>query len=620
MMPKQPKGPFGDFTVFGFTQEPETFLQHVLPERLDIKPRTIDMGPAGHFFFYTSYGDVAEDGDCFVLVLGLVHSSTGDPLSAQALLARDLVNPRAIQADALRGNALVACFDKSAPEFLVYKTLLSMPQLYYSTHAQTLLCTDGPRPHLALLDQVQIDQEAMVQHFLFRYALGTHTYFEDIHRLLSGQRLHWRGSKIALKQVRSLRREPDAPTFERVDAHGLGMLYESMDTVVGAYIKDIKAAGGWFGNMLSGGVDSSLLQVLINGHVPTPERRKTLSYGMQAPGFEFEIEYAQEAGQMLQTDHTVVEMTPQDYPELLVRTIETLGYPIPAESQPCKLAIAEYLSTSDSDLRFFFVGTGGDTLHGTTLARKMALLESVRGLPLAAPVMRLAAAVLRPFARKKAHGLRQVAGMLSGLDDPYSYKIPINTVAMYTDIDMAHRSFGAEALKQAFRYRHEMEEQFLDSDDHIEKVHALELVTDAYETSVLVNQLYLTHGREQIYPFLDEGFIRISYAFAPGIRYLKGRQVKPLLKAILEQRGLDQIAHKPKGPSVFSEDLHDWMRSGVMRDMVEAIERPGFLSQADFKKLLTVPHWDPLDEPNWFLWNLLTFDIFKKRVIHAANQ
>lgn len=605
----------GDFTVFGYTREPEAFLQHKLPGRLGVSARTIDFGEAGHLFFYTSYGDVAETDEALVLKLGLVHSPQGVPLSAQELLDQGLVSPRGIEADKVRGNSLIVCFSKRSPEFSAYKTLLSMPQLYYSTHCQALLCTDGPMPHLALLDEVEADEDAIVQHFLFRYALGEYTYFKDIHRLLSGQLLRWRSGDIELKQIRSLRPEPDAPAFHRADAHSINALYAEMSRVMGAYIGDIECAGHRFGNMLSGGVDSTILQLLINDCVPVRAQRKTFSYAMRVPKFEFEIKYAEEASRALQTDHTVVDVRPEDYAELLIRTIETLGYPIPAESQPCKLAIAERLSASGSDLHHFFVGTGGDTLHGTLLARKMVVLEAVRKLPMSAQVVRGAAALFRSVAPKKAHGLTQVADMLSGLDDPYSVKVPANTVAVYTDIDVARRCFGDDALKKAFGYRHEMEARFLDSSHHIEKVHALELVTDAYETSVLVNHLYLAHGREQTYPYLDEEFIRISYAFDPRIRYLRGWEVKPLLKRILEERSLGSIAAKPKGPSVFNEDVHEWMRGGSLRDMVLAIERPGFLSKSDFEGLLEVPTWGPLDSPTWFLWNLLTYDIFKDRVL-----
>jgi asparagine synthetase B (glutamine-hydrolysing) len=617
-MRDHPKADFGDFTVFGFTREPDTFLRHQLPSCLGISAKMIDFGEAGHFFFYTSYGDVAETNEVLVLKLGLVHSPQGSPLSAQQLLDGGLATPGGIEADELRGNSLIACFSKTAPEFSVYKTLLSMPQLYYSTHSQALLCTDGPKPHLALLDQVEVNEEAVVQHFLFRYALGTHTYFRNIHRLLCGQLFRWRAGNIEIQQLRDLRPEPDALVFGRADSDSIQTLYEEMGKVVRAYLKDIEAAGHRCGNMLSGGVDSTILQLLINDHLSAPAQRKTFSYALRVPKFEFEIEYAREASQALQADHTFVDVQPEDYPELLLKTIETLGYPIPAESQPCKLAIAQHLSANGSDLRFFFVGTGGDTLHGTILARKIVVLEAVRNLPLSSLALKGVAALAHPVAPQKAHGLRQVAGMLSELADPYSYKVPANITAVYTDIDMARRSFGDQALKQAFGYRHQMEAQFSNSSHHVEKVHALELVTDAYETGVLVNHLYLAHQREQIYPYLDEETIRISYAFDPSIRYLKGWEVKPLLKGILEQRSLASIAHKPKGPSVFNDDVHDWMRDSYLREMVLAIERPGFLSKSDFQKLLEVPGWGPLDAPNWFLWNLLTFDIFQKRIIRAS--
>jgi asparagine synthetase B (glutamine-hydrolysing) len=425
---------------------------------------------------------------------------------------------------------------------------------------------------------------------------------------------------IEIKQLRDLRLAPDTPVFDRVDPHSIDSLYKEMRRVIGAYIKDIESAGYSFGNMLSGGIDSALIQLLINDHIPAPARRKTFSYALRVPRFKFEIEYAQDAAQALQTDHTLVDVRPKGYPELLTRTIETLAYPIPAESQPCKLAIAEYLSESGSDPRFFFVGTGGDTLHGTSLVRKMRILDAVRGFPLSSLILNGVAMLLRPIAPRKAHGLTQVAGMLPELDDPYSYKVPANITAVYTDIDMARRSFGDEALKKALEYRHTMEAKFLNSSHHIEKVHALELVTDAYETGVLVNHLYLAHRREQIYPYLDEEFIRISYAFDPGIRYIKGWQVKPLLREILEQKSLTSITQKPKGPSVFNDDLYRWMRDGPLHDMVQAIERPAFLSQSDFNMLLKVPDWDPLGEPNWFLWNLLTLDLFQKQVIKPVSS
>ena len=40
--------------------------------------------------------------------------------------------------------------------------------------------------------------------------------------------------------------------------------------------------------------------------------------------------------------------------------------------------------------------------------------------------------------------------------------------------------------------------------------------------------------------------------------------------------------------------------------MEQDIERPGFMQQADFER--------KLEKPDWFTWNLLTLDVFKKEV------
>jgi hypothetical protein len=609
---------FGDFTIFGFTKNPE-ILRHTLPDRLGITPRVIDYGTAGHFFFYTTYGDIAETEEAIALKLGLLHSSQRTPISAQQLLDQKLISPCSVNADALRGSALVACFGKTSPAFSVYKTVMSMPQLYFSKLDGGLLCTDGPRPHLALLDRVTVNEEAVVQHFLFRFVLGRHTHYKDINRLLSGELFLWNDGNITTRVLRDYRPDPDGPSFDRVDAYTIGKLYEELKSVMGAYISDVEKTGYDFGNMISGGVDSTVTQLAIDEYVPLPEQRKTFSYVMQTPRFAFEVEYAREASQLLNTSHTFFTVTPEEYPDLLVETIETLGYPTPNEAYACKLGLAKFIKENFPNVRYFFPANGADSSHGTAIARKVAVLEATRRIPGVSLALGTIAALVNPLAPQKAHGLCEVADILPELDNPDSYKIPVNIVSVYSDIETARRCFGDKALKKAFEYRRYLEALYLDSDHHIEKTLMVGMVTDAYECGVTTNHIHLAHRSEQIYPFMDEDIVRIGLAFDPDIRFLKGWQVKPLLKGILVQKSLSGIAKKPKGASVFSEDLHDWMRNGPLREMVLAIDRPGFVSKSDLEKLLEVPTWSPLDEPNWFLWNLLTFDIFQKRVVRVVN-
>ena len=76
----------GDFAVFGFNKEFNYLLKRRFADRLKLIPRSIEFGTAGSFFFYTSYGDVAESEEAIALKLGSLRSLTLSSLSAQQLL------------------------------------------------------------------------------------------------------------------------------------------------------------------------------------------------------------------------------------------------------------------------------------------------------------------------------------------------------------------------------------------------------------------------------------------------------------------------------------------------------------------------------------------------------
>jgi hypothetical protein len=73
----------------------------------------------------------------------------------------------------------------------------------------------------------------------------------------------------------------------------------------------------------------------------------------------------------------------------------------------------------------------------------------------------------------------------------------------------------------------------------------------------------------------------------------------------LESQIPTSVTRKQKGnSSAFVQAIIPWMREGSLRPLVQEIDRPGYISQSDFQKVL--------DEPDWFTWNLLTLDLFIK--------
>ena len=102
------------------------------------------------------------------------------------------------------------------------------------------------------------------------------------------------------------------------------------------------------------------------------------------------------------------------------------------------------------------------------------------------------------------------------------------------------------------------------------------------------------------------------FRYDPRTRYVSGHRVKPLPSAALQSRIPTSVTRKPLGWSAIGADLWTWMREGEMRDLVQAIEHPSFLSGADFEHCL--------DHPAWFTWSLLTLDLFVKSVLRPAGR
>ena len=597
----------GDFSVFGFTRDPG-FVRDRLSIRLGITPRTIEISSLGQFFFYTSYGDVAESEEAIVLKMGFLRSTAKSALNAQQYLEQKLVKPRSINADAFSGNGLVVGISKTEPVFSVFQTLMAVPQLYYSVSDYGILCSDVLRCIFRIMPHCELDESILPQHFLFRSVHGSLTYFRGIKRLLAGQCLKWENGSVETRLVRHLNAIADEAQYIRNDVRAMNLLYESLQEVVGDYTRQVEASGQGLATLLSGGVDSTLIQYVINDKSPQQPSR-SVSYAIQVPAFNFEVEYARQASQLLHTKHTFVNYTPQDYPGLLTRAVDILAQPPNLDTEPSMLAIAEFVQAANWPERFFFTALAADSLFGERESLKLKGLHYIQRLPFAIQLLRGLGTALAPVT-DRSQTLIKGAEILASESDPSAFASPSNTFRVYvfgSDWEVIRHCFGDQALMEAQAYRRNLAAQYSNSRHYLEKVHFIDLLTDTYEISMQRQQLFLAHHLFQVDPFSDEDFLKVVLTFHPDMRYMKGFKYKHLLKRLLEQKTNAPVARKRKGGSTTPEDLISWMRSGPLKPLVEDIHRPGFMSKADFESVL--------QNSNYFLWHLLTFDIFTKRVL-----
>jgi hypothetical protein len=142
----------------------------------------------------------------------------------------------------------------------------------------------------------------------------------------------------------------------------------------------------------------------------------------------------------------------------------------------------------------------------------------------------------------------------------------------------------------------------------LEQYHFIDQLTFTYEVAIQEHQIFLACSREQLHPFNDEEMIVASLLIDSDIRYIKNYRPKFLLRKLLFQKTKAPVSQKKKGGSAANEDLIQWMTTGPLRPIVDEIEIPDFASKKEVDQLRT--------NPDYFLWSLLTFDLFKKRIIH----
>ncbi|MDO9087621.1 MAG: asparagine synthase-related protein [Anaerolineaceae bacterium] len=599
----------GDFSVFGFTKEPSSLSTQRMLSCLGITPKTIEFGEVGHLFFYSSYGEVAESDNLLVMKLGFIRTPSGSSISAKQLITNKIVGTDFIDHEAIRGNALIVVFSKIKPIFSAFKTILGVPQLYYSAVNGGIFCSDRLRCIVNLLDRVDLNEDAVPLHFLFRETPGELTYFKQIKRMIPGESIKWYDGKFDHKLAQTFNFYAGEYPFLLSDQNAKEALYDSLKCVVGNYVTQIETSGNHLINLLSGGVDSSLIQFLINlktSHMPPC----SCSYAIHVPSFKFEIEYARKSIEIFQTQHQFIDIKPENYPGLLTRAIEILAQPPILETEPSMLSLAEFFQNTNDQSRYFSSGQGADTVFGLTKSKKLKGLYTIGRIPFASPILKTLGIITKPFTRI-SQALHKGSLILRHTEDSDSFISPDNQIAVYSDLNLLRRCFGEETLLKSLQYRREFSLQYIDSKYPLERMHLIDLLSDTYEIGVQRQQLFLSCKREQIHPFFDDDVLRIGFAFHPEIRYIKSFDPKYLLKDLLAQKTSFPYARKRKGFSIFEEDLFIWMKSGPLRPLVQEIEKPGFLTRPQFDRLL--------NQPDYTLWTLLTFDLFKKRIIGNLN-
>ncbi len=457
-----------------------------------------------------------------------------------------------------------------------------------------LVLTDHFRCALSRLppEHRVVPEASVADHLLFRTTPGTNTYVRGIERLAHGERLEWtaqegfRTSRVDALRPRTLRERSE----------------EQLDAVEGALEDALRVPepSGGLVNMLSGGIDSTLIHTFLGPDVPST------SVAIDSGEFSLEVRYAREASRLLGTRHELLRLEESRYLEHLEGSIETLGIP------PHHLQTVLLDRAFQGPYRGYVTGQLADALFGlesSLLGWRAWSLRALLRAPLVARAASLAGSAMRARVSRLAAAERRVARAPA---DPLGYAMEF---AIYSDLPLARRMVGErlveERLQARLEYVRSCVELPTESPDalsaHLELGHWLDFYCD--DTVSLWRQLAHGRGKFLIAPFTNPEVARAALEVAVRDRYVRRGTAKHLLKSLLKRRLPAYPVHQPKGGSGLP--FVRYAQEGPLREVFRRYAIPDFAGLEDARALLSTP--------SWITWNAMTYAIWSSRVLHSRT-
>lgn len=569
-----------------------------------------DFQQGGILFLVNTHPNSCVTPQAMLIQLGYAHSQDFRPLHAQDWLNQGRIGLNTLNLEGVQGNSLLLYVSQSEPAFSIYQSLLSVSQIYYWQDTEGCLFTDTLRLLPCLIDTLELNPDAVPSHMLFRTMPGEMTYFKNIFKLLPGHHAAFKDGQLTFKQVEKFDDFAQQPRVINSPQEILSRFNQIAEGVVASYRQALSKDQHKLAMLLSGGVDSTLIASLLKENAPKDQPLHSMSYAMrEVPSFKPEIGYAQHAAELLNSQHTFFDIFPKDYPALLEEYTNLTATPIDNEQDGCYLVIVKHLA--DQAPYYLFSGSASDTLLGNESAKRLLQVESFKRLPGSGYWLQLLGKALSGIWPNKAYGLRDISSLLISLEDRLSPCHPLHKHTAMSNLKLASQCFPAHTLRSTLEYRLNLLDRFTSSQNLAEQVHLGALLKDVHDEEAAGLQAFRAHGIELIVPFLDSSFLQAALSLPPERRYYADGRSKWIPKRLLEMHLPSPTTNWPKRYGGFDRELFQWMKNGVLKEMVMAISRPAFMTPAQFSH--------KQQHPDWFTWNLLTLDLFQKRVLRSVT-
>jgi len=539
-------------------------------------------------------------GPLALLVRGpIACPASRDPLDLDLIaesLRHSYLEDGFLDIEGLEGAFSLVLMDGQVNRVLVYRHLAGNGCVYYHPARSGLLFGSN----LAALVEANgetpgVNESALPAYFLNRFVPGRETLFDGFRRLLPGEQLQLADGRLTLVLRRAIAdfRESLEITHNAEDR---------LDALLEQIFREYRQLHGHNANLLSGGVDSSVLQIYCNRTLPAGSTPATFCLTVDHPRCEPDRDYALSAAKRFHSRHTLVP-TPQSYASYLLDSLASTGEP----PNHVQLAYFGHLARTmvQAGSPTGVCGEGADSLFGLTLASQIQMATWARRLLPLRPLRRFGAWLAQAVGWRRLHSHLEMASILG---NPRDFRHPVNQAQVFADWPAVLMTFGEEAVASVCSSRRHLLDEYQISDDPLERSHFAGYLGSGVNTAALKTTLFNQAGAELLFPFLDSRIIRFAVNLSPSIRF-PFRKPKEILRQLLVRNGHAGLANRPK--LGFGQPIFEWLApGGKLRPLVEQIHPYDFVHPGVMRT--------SLQQPNWFLYSLLCFDLWYKLFIERS--
>jgi len=489
------------------------------------------------------------------------------------------------------GNVLtIAIMNTQDGDIKVYKSQSCNRPAYFYIDDGKFICTS----HLQLINddgvRLELDQEIMPEFFAYRFIMPPKTLFKNIRYLPGG----WSLSGNAVAGEVNLQNNWKLKLNDRVT--DIGEIVDSTTQLLRRSMEPIKAMGEKAVLLLSGGLDSSILGAF--------SKESGIDVDSISSGFHLitgdsgESEYARSAAEVFGFNHSVHDVSEEDYLSALIDSINITGEPI-HHLQSAALGLL-FSNGIKPGVKYLINGEGADSLFCNTMHYQYWINRSIVRF------------TDNPFIRVLLKPLLSLPSPIRDRFRYYSYNHSddhsdmqhfIWGLGAYGDIEWVKDRYGVNLARIVENRR-----RFLDNYmgwPILDKITILSFCGEADETMKIWGKLAEHHGKIMIYPFSFPALI--SFAF--GVTWeIKAREPKYLLKNVARSVHIpEEIINRRK--KSFGFPIAYWALPGTLFQPL--VEMAGEMFEpAELQSLQT------MELPKaMILWGMLNLYIWQKMFV-----